>query len=59
MFLIFKLSFVVNILAFFWLGNILGYSLKNLAIFYKSSGLPKCRRYKTYPSVENNLNVYF
>ncbi len=30
----FKLSFVVDILAFFWLGNLLGYLLKNLAIFF-------------------------
>jgi hypothetical protein len=34
MFWVFKLSFVIDILAFFWLGNFLGYSLKNLAIFF-------------------------
>ncbi len=34
MFWAFKLSFVVNILAFFWLGNFLGYSLKSLANFF-------------------------
>ncbi len=33
MFWAFKLSFVVDLLNFFWLGNFLGYFLKKLAIF--------------------------
>jgi hypothetical protein len=39
MFWAFKLSFVVDILAFSWLGDCLGYFLKNWA-FFKSSGHP-------------------
>jgi hypothetical protein len=34
MFWVFKLSFVVDILAFFDLATFLGYSLKNLADFF-------------------------
>jgi hypothetical protein len=34
MFLAFKLSFVVDILAFFWLGNLLGYFFKIWWIFF-------------------------
>ncbi len=33
MFLVFKMSFVEDIFAFFWLGNFLGYSLKKFGIF--------------------------
>jgi hypothetical protein len=35
MFWVFKLSFVVDILALFGLGDFLGYSLKNSAIFFR------------------------
>jgi hypothetical protein len=34
MFLVFKMSFVVDIFAFFLLGYFLGYSLESLAIFF-------------------------
>ncbi len=40
MFWSFKLSFVVDILAFFDLATFLGYSLINLAFFFLSSGHP-------------------
>ncbi len=36
MFWVFKLRFVVDIFGLFWLGNFLGYSLKNLAIFFSN-----------------------
>jgi hypothetical protein len=40
MFLILKLSFNADILAFFWLDNFFGYLIKKLGNFFQSSGHP-------------------
>jgi hypothetical protein len=61
MFWDFKVSFVVNILAFLGLGDSLGNFLKNWAIFFKPSGHPdlKLMNYLSHSCFENcyqNLN---
>jgi hypothetical protein len=56
MFWAFKLSFVVNILAIFWLGDCLGYFLKNWAnFFFNFSGHPAT----DLATNKNNSEIFF
>jgi predicted nuclease of restriction endonuclease-like RecB superfamily len=57
MFWVFKLSFVVDIFGFFWLGNFFGYSLKKLANFFSYHLVPltSTEKAKLKKNIENVL----